>query len=105
MKDMKIRAGSRLSFAVERADPEAVGATFLAVSGSTTITDTVSYNADGVAYFIFGSPETDTVGIYDYQVSENFANSSPDIYPSVDDCDGDCDFPQLEICTSLTEGS
>lgn len=105
MDDLKIRAGARLSFTVERADDEAVSATFLAVMDDVVITDTVDYDEDGKAAFQFDSPNTDVVGVYDYQVNENFESGSPDIYPSADDCDGDCDLPTLEICESLEAGS
>lgn len=103
--NMKIRQGGRLNFNINRADPEAVSATFLAVKDTDVITDTVAYDADGVAFFQFDTPDTNVIGVYDYQVAENFATGSPDIYPNADECDGDCDFPTLEICTSLTEGS
>ena len=102
---MTIRAGARLNFTIERADSEAISATFLAVDGANSLTDTVEYDEDGIATFQFDSPDTDLEGDYEYQVSENFATGSPDIYPNADDCDGDCDFPTLEICESLEIGS
>lgn len=100
MNNIKIRAGSRLNFTVEQADPESVSATFIAVFETNTITDTVDYTL-GKAVFQFDSPETDVVGVYEYQINENFATGSPDIYPNMDNCDGDCSFPTLEICESL----
>lgn len=103
-KEMKIRAGARLSFTITRADSEAVSATFIARLDDLIITDTVAYDEDGVAAFQFDSPDTDVVGEYEYQINENFASGSPDIYPTAD-CDGDCDFPTLEICESIEEGS
>jgi hypothetical protein len=105
MNNMKIRAGSRLSFSVDQADSTSVSATFIAEdSVGNMITDTVAYT-DGVASFQFDSPDTDVVGVYDYQINENFATGSPDIYPNVDGCDDDCDLPTLEICESLGIGS
>lgn len=101
MDNLKIRAGARLSFTVERADNEAVSATFIAANEDLIISETVEYNSEGKAAFQFDSPETDVVGVYEYQVNENFESGSPDIYPSADDCDGDCDLPTLEICESL----
>lgn len=101
--DIKIRQGSRLTFTIQRADIEAVSATFIALLDDYMITDTVAYNANGEAYFEFGSPDTDIAGEYEYQVNENFPTGSPDIYPK-GDCD-DCDFPKLEICESLEVGS
>lgn len=115
-ENMKIRAGARLNFTITRADDEAVSATFIAVlndeDNDATITATEEYDEDGVAHFQFDAPETDMVGsgesdIYDYQINENFESGSPDIYPNTDDCDSDegCEFPTLEICESLSEGS
>lgn len=104
MNSMKIRAGARLNFTVEQADSESISATFLAVFEDNTITDTVDY-VNGKAVFDFNAPDTSIVGVYSYQVSENFTSGSPDIYPNLDGCDGDCDFPTLEICESLESGS
>lgn len=103
MNNMKIRAGARLSFNIQRADSEAISATFIAIYDTNEISDTVIYDADGIASFQFDSPDTDIVGTYEYQVNENFAAGSPDIYPNTEGCDGDCDLPTLEICPSLTE--
>lgn len=101
LNEMKIRAGARLNFSVERADESAISATFIAEFEDNIISDTVEYDEDGIANFQFDSPDTDVVGEYEYQVNENFETGSPDIYPSGDDCDGDdCDFPILEICES-----
>jgi len=106
MDEMKIRAGARLSFTIVRSNEDAVSATFIADDGAGhIITDTVAYDSDGNAAIQFDSPDTDVVGEYEYQVNENFATGSPDIYPSADGCDGDCDFPTLEICESLEVGS
>lgn len=105
MDSMKIRQGARLNFTVERADPSAVSATFIAQYQDIVITDTVSYDSNGIAAFEFNSPDTDVVGEYEYQINENFSSGSPDIYPNMDDCDGDCDLPTLEICKSLPNGS
>lgn len=101
--DITIRQFGRLTFNVERSDPEAVSATFRFSDGTNTVEKTVEYDDDGVAYFEFGSPDTDVIGDYDYQVNENFAVGSPDIYPIQDDCDGDCEFPQLHICESIPD--
>lgn len=101
MDNLKIRAGARLSFTVERADEEAISATFIAANDDVVVSDTVTYDSEGKAQFQFDSPDTDVVGVYEYQVNENFATGSPDIYPSADECDGDCDLPTLKICESL----
>lgn len=104
---LTIRQGARLTFTVQRASSDAISATFIAQLDDIVITDTVAYDADGIAAFQFDSPDTDYPGTYDYQVNENFSTGSPDIYPSTDGCfDDDCELPQLIICESLdTEGS
>lgn len=102
--NMQIRQGARLNFTIYQADPGSVSATFIAVFGANIITDTVAYT-NGEADFQFDSPDTDVVGTYEYQINENFATGSPDIYPNTNDCDGDCDLPTLEICESLEAGS
>lgn len=100
MDSIVIRQGARLDFDVIQADPDSLSATFLAVlqDGDTQIYAQQPY-ADGVAHFTIDN--TNVVGIYDYQVMENFAEGNPDIYPNMDNCDGDCDFPTLEICEAL----
>lgn len=105
MKDIKTRQYGRLTFNVHRVDDSALSATFIAQKEDKTISDTVNYDEDGIALFEFNSPDTDVIGEYSYQVNENFATGSPDIYPNDDECDGDCDLPKLEICLSLQEDS
>ena len=105
MDDIKIRQGSRFTFIVQREDENAVSATFIFSDGTIIHSKTVAYDVNGNAYFEIGSPDTDVVGVYEYQVNENFASGSPDIYPNIDGCDGDCDLPKLTICESLPETS
>lgn len=99
MSKLQIKAGAQLSFSVERANNSAVSATFIAKFGSTTITDTVDYDSEGVAYFTFSGANTNVVGTYDWQVNENFSNgASPDKYPLLDGGE----FPKLYIYPSLS---
>lgn len=105
MDNMTIRAGARLNFTIDRADPSAVSATFIAEYGNNEISDTIVYDIEGKAEFLFESPDTDVVGLYKYQVNENFATGSPDIYPSNNCCNSDCELPTLEICESLKLGT
>lgn len=102
--DITIRRGGRLAFTVERAHEDGISATFIMQMGSVLIEVTEDYDSEGIAHFDIGSPDTDVVGVYEYQINENFASGSPDIYPSQDDCDGDCDLPTIEICESLPMG-
>lgn len=105
MHNITIRQGARFSFEVEQADPSSVSVTFIAQSEDNTFQDTQEY-VDGVATFDFQEDDTSVVGEYDFQLNENFATGSPDIYPAMGDCFGeDCDFPTLTICESLDGGS
>lgn len=101
MQDITIRQGSKLSFDVQRADDSAISATFMFGDEELLVSDTVVYDSAGLAHFEFGSPDTDEVGEYEYQVNENFESGSPDIYPNLDSCDGDCDLPKVIICEAL----
>lgn len=101
-ENMTVRQGGRLSFTVNRADSSAISATFIMASESKTVVVTEVYDSEGKASFEIGSPDTDTVGTYNYQLNENFSTGSPDIYPSPDGCDGDCELPTVEICESLS---
>ena len=100
MDNLTIRQGAKLDFTVYQADPSSISATFTATMGAIMIQETVVYT-DGKAHFTIQSPDTDVVGVYEYQVAENFATGSPDIYPNMAGCK-DCSFPTLEICESLT---
>jgi hypothetical protein len=101
MQDITIRQGSRLSFDVQRADATAVSATFMFGDDEIIVSDTVIYDAEGLAHFQFDSPDTDDIGEFSYQINENFITGSPDIYPNMDNCDGDCDLPKVIICEAL----
>ena len=99
MSKLQIRAGAQLTFEIEQANPESISATFIAKSENVVITNTVEYDADGIARFEFGAPDTNTAGTYDWQVNENFASGSPDKYPLLDNGD----FPKLRIYSALDE--
>jgi hypothetical protein len=107
MNNMKVRSGGRLSFNITRGDSTAVSATFIMQHQDTDIfiSVTEAYNSEGIAAFELGSPETDVVGVYDYQVNENYATGSPDIYPDISGCDDDCELPTVTVCESLQEES
>jgi len=105
MDNITIRAGAKLNFSISRADESAVSATFIAEYGGNEISDTIAYDIGGNAQFLFESPDTDIAGLYKYQVNENFATGSPDIYPNNNCCSGDCELPTLEICESLKLGT
>lgn len=99
MDNMTVRQNGKLTFTVNRADDDAVSATFIMQLDDLIVTETVAYDSDGLA--LFDIDDTSVVGVYQYQINENFESGNPDIYPNLDDCDGDCDLPEVEICESL----
>lgn len=103
---IKIRAGARLTLMVERADPLAESVTIIMQNYGNIKTQTQEYDETGIAWIEFNSPDTDTHGTWEYQLSENFPDSSPDIYPVGGDCGGcgTCGLPKIVICRSLPMG-
>lgn len=108
MNTITIRAGARLTLLVERADELAESVTFTMQNYGDVKQQTVAYDSNGKAWIEFGSPDTDNHGRWEYQLAENFADStSPDIYPSGGvDCGGCgvCSLPKIVICKSLPMG-
>ncbi len=100
MKNLTYRQGSLISLDVERASDTAISATLL-YNGPIADQITELY-VNGVAHFEFS---LDDVGEYEYQINESYESGPPDIYPNMDNCDGDCDLPKITICEALPEGS
>lgn len=99
MNDISIRQGSALNIQVNQGDTSAISATLIIkLNDNPAISVTDTY-VDGVANLTLSAAQTSVVGIYDYQVNENYEDGAVVKYPA-DDCD-DCDFPKLEICESL----
>lgn len=99
-----IRATARLTLLVERADPTAISVTITMQNYGDVKTQTQPYAEDGTAWIEFNSPDTDIAGTWEYQLAENFADSSPDIYPvNSSDCGGcgSCALPKIKILKSL----
>lgn len=104
MNNMKIRFGGRLDLQIITEDA-------LAVSASLILQDT-----DGMNY-VFTEPYVDLVadftenedisvlplGVYEYQINDNFADGLPEIYPDAENCGDNCSFPTITICESLEE--
>lgn len=103
MTNLKIRQGQVIRLLVEQGDEDSISATLLMRNQETldVITATATYT-DGVAELVVDGEDTETVGIYDYQINENFSGGDKDKYPDPTDCDGeDCDFPTIEICDAI----
>lgn len=101
MKNMKVRKGARLAFIVSQGDETSISATFVFGNEDTPNQSVTEPFVDGVANFEIGSPYTDIVAKYSYQINENYPTGSPDIYPDADGCEGDCSLPTFEVCEAL----
>lgn len=102
--DFSVRVGSLEPFEIPRGYESAVSVTLLLQDKETgdEYVFTAAYDENGVAYIYF---EDVPIGIYEYQVNENYETGLPSIYPDPSDCDGgDCDLPLMEVCYSLPEG-
>lgn len=100
--DIRVRQGAQLNLRVTQGDPTSSSATVILRHQDTQdlITQTAAF-VGGVAEVSFGAVHTAVVGVYDYQVNENFGSSDPLKYPDPNDCDGECEFPTVTICESL----
>lgn len=100
MDNMQVRQGSQLPLQVNQGDSAATSVTIIMRNQETqaVYSVTASY-VDGVANLVLGSDQTSVVGVYDYQFNENVDGEDPIIYAM--DCEGDCDFPTIEVCEAL----
>lgn len=100
--DIVSRYGAALNLVVDQGDETSVSATIVLKELETdVIIEKTGDFVDGVADLSFDS-ESDVIpmGVYSYYVRENFVDALPNIYPNVDNCDGDCELPTLTICES-----
>jgi len=103
-KNIAVLEGGNLPLTVERQDPEALSATLiLKHTESGAIIEVTGNYVDGVADVSLDGDNTSVVGVYEYQVNENFESGSPDKYPNPNNCDGDFEFPTITIYNSLDE--
>lgn len=73
------------------------------------------WNSDGViisepAEFVNGEATIDAgiitsaIGLYQYSLDFVFSTGEIDTLPDVTNCDGDCSFPEFEICEGTPQG-
>lgn len=101
--NFKIRFGSLEPIEILRGDATAVSVTLIMYEEATEeqYRFTSAYDADGEALLYI---EDVPVGVYEYQVNENYASGDPSIYPDPDDCtDDSCNLPTIEVCYSIPE--
>lgn len=97
--------GGRLPLTVVRQDPEATSATLILKhqTSGAKISVTGVYDANGIADVSLSALNTATIGVYDYQINENFAVGGSDKYPNPDKCTGEFKYPTITIHDSLDE--
>lgn len=105
MKDLEVRQGGRLPLQVKQGDETSVSVTiFLRNQDTAAIIQKTADFVDGVANLLLDGDDTRVVGVYDYQVNENFATGDPLKYPDPNDCeDEECTFPTITVCEALDE--
>ena len=110
-------SGSQIPQYVEQGDESSISATivykdqdtlevytksadFEVVEGNDAKVADLTLEATGEA----GEMTTSVVGVFEYQIYENFEDESPFIYPNPDGCGEDeCELPTLTICEALDE--
>lgn len=103
MNSIKIRYGSRVNLQAKTEDPNALSATITLQDASDSLYDFTENFVNMVANFQDSDISLLPEGIYRYQIAENYADGLPNIYPDTEGCDGDCEFPTIEICPSLAD--
>ena len=112
MKNITTWETSRVQLMGEQGDPTSISMSLYAFDEDSSyvieVLDKPFVLVDGVkmADLSFTSPEVTEKRIYDYYVTENFTNEDPIIYPSPENCEGDCELPTITVCPlSTNEGS
>ena len=102
MDSFKIKQGARLDLQVESQDTTSVSATLIIKPVDGNAVEFTEPFVDGIADFTNVDEISNlAVGVYEYQLNENYESGQPDKYPDPGNCDGDCTFPTIEICESL----
>lgn len=102
MNNISVRQGAQLNLRITQGDATSVSATVILKHQDTDaiIQKTASF-VSGIADVMFTAADTAVLGVYDYQVNENFSGSDPLKYPDPNDCEDDCEFPTVTICEAL----
>lgn len=97
-------SGSRVSLAASQGDKESISVTMhkLPQGGGTITTTTAPFElVDGkmIADLTHEAPTVTTRTVYDYWITENFADEPSLIYPDPKNCSGsNCDLPTYTVC-------
>lgn len=97
MRDITIGQGATIRESVTFTEDGADTVWFIATNGTTNIIEEDFPVVDNVADIVV----TDTLkpaGDYDYYYKIVYDDNSIDYIPNLEDCDGDCEFPELTIC-------
>jgi len=103
MNNIKVRQGAQLNLRITQGDEDSISATvILRPQGGGSLIQQTAVFASGEAVVEFDGDDTAVLGVYDYQINENFAAADPLKYPDPNDCDDDeCEFPTITICEAL----
>lgn len=97
MDDIQIQQGETIRQTVTVEETGAATAEFIATDGTNNLIEVTASFTDLTADI----STNDTVipaGSYDYYIRITWDDDSVDILPNAQDCDGECEFPQLIIC-------
>lgn len=104
--NLKVRQGGQLPLTVQQGDPNSISASlYMRPQDGGAVLSVHGNFINGVADLTLGEEETATIGIYDYQINEEFASEPPIKYPDPNACeeDEDCSFPTIQVCEALDE--
>jgi hypothetical protein len=102
--NMSVLQGGLLPLTVNQGDSDSVSATLILKEQTTEVViEKTALYINGVADLTLDEDETDVVGVYDYQINEEYVSGAPDKYPDPDNCQGEFAFPTLTIYQALDE--
>lgn len=103
--NLSVRQGARLDLTCKQGDSESVSATlYLSPQEGGDVLSVHANYINGVADLSLDETKTATLGVYDYQINEEFPTGPPLKYPDPNGCDGgDCEFPTITVCKALDE--
>lgn len=113
MDDLKVRLGETLQFPVKERDETALTVRFIAKDQDNVVVLNVLESFEDssenptyprVANFVIDTSSldltSDTVN-YHYNLIVLYEDDVIEIFPAVEECEGECDLPELIVCESL----
>lgn len=107
LDNISLRQGATLQLPIICDDVTAVDVRFKAFKENTIYIDELENFAtvDGKRQAtIFTNDTNIPIDSYDYMLIINYSDGVIDKLPDPDECDGDCEFPQLIICDGGPDG-